>query len=185
MLQRRNVSADSRTDLERVRLEAWTTYTSSERKRRSARIRMLDRKARAVVAAVVVVGVVDVVDQAEVDRAEEDQAAEDRAEEEARVEEDRAEAAAASIVVQVEEEEEGEVAEEAAGVAVVVEAEVVEASRSVHGICLFRPHASKEAKEELVRASLGGSTLQPCDTHLPDTYLAVPWCPVLTSDLHL
>jgi hypothetical protein len=77
------------------------------------------------------------------------------------------------------------VAEEAAGVAVVVEAEVVEASRSVHGICLFRPHASKEAKEELVRASLGGSTLQPCDTHLPDTYLAVPWCPVLTSDLHL
>jgi hypothetical protein len=149
MLQRRSVSADSKTDLERVRSEAWTTYTSSERKRRSVRTRMLDRKARPVVVAVVVVGVVDVVDQAEVDQAEEGRAAEDRAEEVDRVEEDRAEAAAVSIAVVRAEEarvEEGVVAEEA-GAAAVVEAEA-------HSICLFRPHASITAKEELMRASL-------------------------------
>jgi hypothetical protein len=52
------------------------------------------------------------------------------------------------------------VAEEEADVA---EAEGVEASGSIHTLCLFRFHASIETKEELVRASLGGSALQTHD----------------------
>lgn len=107
---------------------------------------MLDRKGQAVVAAAVADAV----------------GAEARAVEDP-VEEDRAEAAS-EIVVLFQEVEVGEVvvAEEAAGVAE-EEAEGAEASRSVHTLCLFRSHASIATKEELVRASLGGSTLQTHD----------------------
>jgi hypothetical protein len=146
MWRRRNVLADSRMDPERARSEVLTTCTSSEKKRSTARIRMLDRKVQAVAVAAAVAAV-DVADQAG-----EDRAAEDRAEVEGRVEEGRAEAAAALIVVLAEAVEAGAVVE-VADVAEVAEAEEAEASRNVHTICLFHTHASIATKEELVRAS--------------------------------
>jgi hypothetical protein len=154
--QKRNALADSKADLERARSEVLTTCTSSDRKRRNARTRMLDRKVQVVVAAVVVVDAAGAVGRAEEDRAAE-----------VPVEEDRAEAAAVSeIVVPLQVAGAGVVvAEEAADVAE-VEAEGVEASGSVRTLCLFRLHASIVRKEELVRASLGGSTLLTCLIHM-------------------